>query len=327
VPTLRDTLSKQPDTQAGLQAYALLRKLNEKVEPPASAAKLLESESPDTRTAALQAVVAQDPQTAIAALQRATRDPDRSVRLETAALAAKLPGEAGRPLLRTLVKDADPTVRARAGTLLRSLDEPSEPAEPVPVVKEPKADPIPVSPKTTPSEPPPPVTPNEPTSAPTKVEVVDPASTAALVEKLLHAGIESFTHNDYSRAQKSFEKASALCAREKAKVCAPVAYDLSYYLGRTLDAQDQYEGAMTEFEKLRKARGGKSAQKTAVAQAMERLGKKLGRVTVTKPGKKGKCLTTEHWLTPGHHEIHISASRTESVEVRAQQHKEVKACP
>ena len=102
---------------------------------------------------------------------------------------------------------------------------------------------------------------------------------------------------------------------------------MSYYLGRTLESQGQYEGAMTEFEKLRNARGGKSAHKSYVAEAVQRLGKKLGRVTVIKPGKKGKCLTTEHWLTPGKHEIQISSSRTESVEVRAQQHKEIKACP
>ena len=55
--------------------------------------------------------------------------------------------------------------------------------------------------------------------------------------------------------------------------------------------------------------------------------KRMGAMGLGKPGKKGKCLTTEHWLTPGKHEIQISSTRTESVEVRAQQHKEIKACP
>jgi serine/threonine protein kinase/HEAT repeat protein len=320
VPTLRETLASQPESQAGLQAYTLLRKLNEKVEPPASAGQLLNSPEPETRVAALQAVVAQDPPGAVPALQRATHDSERQVRLEAAALAAKLPGGSGRPLLRTLSKDTDPTVRARAGTLLRGLDEPAEAPPPPPPAEKPEA----AAPKT-PSETPP--APVEPGQAATRIDALDPTSTTSAVEKLVRSGSDAFGRHDLGRAQQSLEKATALCAREKAKVCAPIAYDLSYYLGRTLESRGQYEGAMTEFEKLRKARGGKSAHKSYVAEAVQRLGKKLGRVTVIKPGKKGKCLTTEHWLTPGKHEIQISAARTESVEVRAQQHKEIKACP
>jgi HEAT repeat protein/predicted Ser/Thr protein kinase len=335
IPTLREAVGSEPESQLGLQAYALLRKLNEKVEPPASAPNLLDSEQPETRAAALQAVVAQDPTAAVPALQKATHDPDRGVRLEVAALAAKLlPAGAGRPLLRTLVKDGDPTVRARAGKLLRGLDEPSETAEDEPepaadkaAAKEPKdgkGEPASSGDKPLAADP---TSSGEATNTTSKPDASDESATTGLVEKLLRSGVDAFNHGDYGKAQKSLEKATALCAREKAQVCAPVAYDLSYYLGRTLDAQGQYADAMNEFEKLRKARGGKSASKAYVAEAVTRLSKKLGRVSVTKPGRRGKCVTTDLWMVPGRHEIRINASRTDSVEIRAQQHKEVKACP
>ena len=327
VPTLRDTLASEPESQSGLQAFTLLRKLNEKVEPPPNPAKLLDSPEPETRTAALQALVAQDPQAAVPALQRASHDPEREVRLQTAALAAKLPGSSGRSLLRTLTKDTDPTVRARAGTLLRTLDEPSEPAAAAVPDSKPdtKTEAVTATKPQTDAGPPP--GPTETSGPATKPDGVDTSSTTSTVEKLVHNGSDAFGRKDLGRAQRDLEKATALCAREKAKVCAPVAYDMSYYLGRTLESQGQYEGAMTEFEKLRKARGGRSNQKGYVADAVQRLSKKLGRVTVIKPGKKGKCLTTELWLTPGKHDILINASRTDTVEVRAQQRKEIKACP
>lgn len=144
---------------------------------------------------------------------------------------------------------------------------------------------------------------------------------------LVRIGSEAFNGNDFDRAQKALDKATALCASQRPSVCAHLAYDLSYYLGRTLEARSQYADAMTEYDKTLKARGGNSACRSYVAAAMQRLSKKLGRVTVIKPGSKGKCLKAEHWLTPGFHEIRISATRTESVEVRAQQHKEIQACP
>jgi tetratricopeptide (TPR) repeat protein len=256
------------------------------------------------------------------------------VRLEVAALAARLPAGAGRPLLRNLVKDADPTVRARAGKLLRSLDEPAEATEDAPepaasgdngkAAKDPKAEPASSGDKPPTADQ---TASGEATNTTSKPDAGDDSATTWLVEKLLRSGVESFNRGDYGKAQKSLEKATALCAREKAQVCAPVAYDLSYYLGRTLDAQGQYADAMNEFEKLRKARGGKSASKAYVAEAVTRLSKKLGRVSVTKPGRRGKCVTTDLWMVPGRHEIRINASRTDSVEIRAQQHKEVKACP
>ena len=145
--------------------------------------------------------------------------------------------------------------------------------------------------------------------------------------ELVRVGSEAFNGNDFDHAQKALEKATSLCAREKLSVCAHLAYDLSYYLGRTLEANGEYAGAMTEYEKTLKARGGNSACRSYVSAAMQRLSKKIGQMTVVKPGSKGKCVTTKHWVSPGFHEIRISATRTESVEVRAQQHKEVMACP
>ena len=68
--------------------------------------------------AALEAVVAQGPSAgAQAALLQGTRDPDRNVRLAVAELAARQPTGAG--VLRTLLRDQDPGVRARAAASRR----------------------------------------------------------------------------------------------------------------------------------------------------------------------------------------------------------------
>ena len=54
-------------------------------------------------------------------------------------------------------------------------------------------------------------------------------------------------------------------------------------------------------------RGGSTAERSYLGEAVQRLSKKLGRVQVQRL-RKGHCETTIMWVTPGEQEIRISAS-------------------
>lgn len=329
IPVLRETMTADSESPRGLQAYALLHRFNVKVDPPKNARRLLDSSDPYTRAAALRALLAQDPQGAVPELQKASHDLDRSVRLEVAELAVSLvPAGAGRPLLRTLVKDADPTVRARAGKLLSGSNEQTEPAEPATAAGPPQSVPGgPAQPPVGPQEAPAESAPDDARSAADTSNPVHSASILPSIQKLVRAGADDFEHMHLANAQRQLEKAAGLCAAQKAKVCASVAYDLAYCLGRALEAQGEYADALTEFDRLPRLHSSSSAQRSYVAAAVQWLSPKVGRVTVSKPGKQGKCVTTEYWLRPGAHEIRIDSKRTETVVVASRQHKEIKACP
>ena len=110
-----------------------------------------------------------------------------------------------------------------------------------------------------------------------------------------------------------------------AKVCAPLAFELSYYLGRAYEAQGELAEAMNEFQRLEGQRGGNGADRAYLNQAVQRLAKKLGRVQVQRL-KKGRCQTTIMWVTPGEQEIRLSATEKRTVRVGANQKTAVGEC-
>ena len=135
-------------------------------------------------------------------------------------------------------------------------------------------------------------------------------------------GNDALKEGQAGKAQRQLERAVSQCAREGQKVCAPFAYELTYSLGRSLQAQGRYADAMTEYEKLHKVRGGSSGQKREVATAMKELGPRLGKVTVLEK-KKGKCQATAvFWLTPGQQTVRYGKASFQ-VKLRAQESQSV----
>src|SRR5262249_44879998 len=70
-----------------------------------------------------------------------------------------------------------------------------------------------------------------------------------------------FKRKDYRKAQKALERLSSVCEREAQRACAPIAYELSYYLGRSYEAQGQLAEAMNEFQRLEGQRGGNGGER------------------------------------------------------------------
>lgn len=145
------------------------------------------------------------------------------------------------------------------------------------------------------------------------------------VEELLHVGIEAFNRNDFSFAQKVLTKARGLLNRPKSS--EQLAYNVAYYLGRTLEAQGEYAGAMIEYQRLNKSGSGTPAQQSYIAEAVARLVTKIGRVRVSHPGRTGACVTIEFWLDAGTHRLEMFGGRYVTVNVRAQQTHEINICP
>ena len=324
IPVLRELLASQPATAAGLGAYALLRKLGEPVALPGEALGLAEkSTDATTRAAALEARVAPGGPAAERALEQGARDANRGVRLRAAELAAPLPGAASLTVLRQLTRDADATVRSRASALLgqRLKADAAKAAEAKAADAKPKTDtkPQPPAPATPASPPdlgtaaaPIPATPATPATP--EPAAPAPAGGGGVIEDLLRAGSEAFSRKDYRKAQKSLERAGTLCAREPSRTCTQRAFDLSYLLGRTYEAQGQWVEAMNEFQKLDRAKGGKGSERAYVTAATGRLSQRLGRLVVSEQ-RRGRCtVTLDMWMAPGEHDVRIDG-KTQSVQV------------
>ncbi len=353
---LREVSREQPASSESLRAYAALHRLGEKAEPQTSVAvhASLISSNPEERSAGLEALVTQGAEAARPALEKAARDPDRQVRLKVIELASALAQELGDgraaslglslTLLRRLIHDADVAVRARASALLGSITNMSAAASSAAEVN---ASARPNAHKTAGQ---PQVHGNSSAdfaSASTKSAAADESAEIAQTSKLhgakadepakkidrsaarqlLQSASESFSGKDYRTAQKALERLFRLCDRAPRQVCAPLVYELSYYLGRSYEAQGQLAEAMNEFQRLDGKRGGNAAERAYLADATLRLSKKLGRVQIQRRNKKGRCQTMTMWVTPGEQEIRISATETNTVRVGANQKTSVGACP
>ncbi|MBL8635641.1 MAG: HEAT repeat domain-containing protein [Myxococcales bacterium] len=309
VPELQKTLSERPESPEGILAYALLRRLNVQVEAPESAKTLLDSSEPAVRAAAVQAAAAQDGASAALVIEKASRDPDKQVRLMAVAESVRLPDGDARPLLRTLMRDRDPEVRSKATAAYQALkaaaDKAAESAK--------TAKPEPAEPATQPTAP----VPTKP--EPTQV-VEKPSVNQEAIEKLVKAGASAFKEGNYDRARARLSQANALCARELPATCSKFAWDLGYYLGRSYEGDARFEQAMSEFQKLKSLRGSSKSQKKEVAAAIARVQNKLALVTVFH-NKKGRCVPEERWLGPGTHEFQIKGSPATTLELRAREKK------
>jgi hypothetical protein len=233
-------------------------------------------------------------------------------------------GGAGIPLatsvLKQLTRDSDGTVRARANALLTRLQAQKrvEETNPPPTTPPPEGQsPSPTADAGTTAS-----GGGETTATASPTNDADNGKSTSEGDKLdgeqlqtmLKTGREQFKRQDYRKAQKSLERLSSLCGRQSSKQCAPISYELAFYLGRTYEEQGQQADAMNEFQRLSGKKGGTSEQRDYIARAIKDLGRKLGRVQV-KRSKRGRCETTILWVTPGEQVIPLGGGDTRTVTV------------
>ncbi|HWO26063.1 MAG TPA: HEAT repeat domain-containing protein [Kofleriaceae bacterium] len=135
VKVLTAALGSKDASIVGRAAAALLgfgEQLASTVRPPA---ELLDSTDPKLRLAAVPIVRAMPPGDAVPLLRRLVADPDRGVRhagVDAIASVAARDKDQAIKLYKSLVRDADPAVRAKAAGQLSRLVPPARPAAPAP---------------------------------------------------------------------------------------------------------------------------------------------------------------------------------------------------
>lgn len=335
LPILRETVAAQRDTSEGLHAYAQLRRLGQDFSPPPDAQGMMESKDPLVRAAALEALAVQGGETRKRALEQSAKDPDSRVRQRVVEIALEISQEkngAGTALatsvLKQLVRDSDGTVRARANALLTRLQAQKRVEETAQSNNGDASTSAPDAGTTAAAQVP---TPGTETQTEVGTDVGknggdnDTKTDDEQLQGLLKSGRDQFKKQDYRRAQKTLERLSSLCGRQSSKACAPIAYELGYFLGRAYEEQGQQADAMNEFQRIEKKKGGNSEQRDYVARAIKDLSKKLGRVQV-KRTKRGRCETTILWVTPGEQVIPLSAGETRTVTVGRNEKVSVGEC-
>ncbi|HNN90752.1 MAG TPA: HEAT repeat domain-containing protein [Pseudomonadota bacterium] len=342
-PALRETVSSQRNSADGLHAYAQLRRLGQDMSPPPDAQAMLDSKDAPTRAAALEALSVQGGEARKRAMEQAVRDSDPRVRQRVLELALEISQEKGgagvafaTSLLKQLSRDSDGTVRARATALLTRLqaqkrveeqNPPTTPATEATGTGGGTANPPPVDAGVASSSG------GETPTATAQTSDSDSGKSASEGDKvdneqlqnMLKTGREQFKRQEYRKAQKSLERLSSLCGRQSSKPCAPISYELAFFLGRSYEEQGQQADAMNEFQRLSGKKGGTSEQRDYISRAIKDLGRKLGRVQV-KRSKRGRCETTILWVTPGEQVIPLGAGDTRTVTVGRNEKVSVGEC-
>jgi HEAT repeat protein len=311
-------------------AQLLLLRLGEKPAPPIA----VDGQDPvEQRLQAVDALAGLPAEQAVPLLLAAARDHDLEIKRRVATIAADL-REGGQAVLRLLLDDASPSIRALAATLLgrqrdpRSLEEP-RPAG-VPASPPPPPPPPPSDPAGQPAPPPPPSEPAPTASSDEKAAPAEaPAGGETQAEQLTRSGVKLLQQHEFSRAQKLLEKARHLCAHEKKPgLCGELGFDLSYHLGRAYEAQGYEAEAMAEYERVIKHSGQVSGKKSELAEAQSavlRLAPHLGVVRITH-ASGGKCQETTRWMPLGAHTIEVDGKKQE-VTVRLDAPARVGSCP
>lgn len=149
------------------------------------------------------------------------------------------------------------------------------------------------------------------------------------IEQLAKAGIDSFAHSDFKKAQRQMEKAIGLCSRDPqhAALCTNLSFELLSRLGQIHEQQREWPEAMTEYQRLLALAPqvrGKADVKAATQAAVQRLAPKLGQVVVPKRTKRG-CQEETIWMRPGQTSIKVD-SKFEPIEVKAREVVRVGTC-
>lgn len=326
-----------------LTAYGLLVKLGEQV-PDAPLQAGLQVAVPLADRLAVVAVAAGLPsERALALWQQAAHDPDRAVRRAVVDAVASSSGEGpvqwATPVLRTLLRDSDPRVRAQAAALLAGLLAPTlartdsqppahEPQSPGPTGG--PAEPA-ISPPASPA-------PSDPTAAHRDLGTgvapdADPASVsgpeAAPFEQTLREGLAASKHHDYVRAQKLLLRARSQCTsiHPVPERCRTVIAEATWQLAQLHDQLHHEPEAMAEYQRLTADRQFATMsidKQLAVQKAVVRLSLQLGQVVLSSQSGK-RCHREIQWLTPGSKTV-IVDGKPRPIIVRAGERQEVGEC-
>ena len=336
-------------------AYALLRRLGEKVTQETDSELLALGAPLEQRLAAIEALGHAPVDVAVPLLRRALREREPEIRRAVLAVATELAsaGPATSPLLlsllRALAEDREATVKGPAEALLARLLGPTA-ADPA-TAKTETAEPAPAKPAEDPAAPsrqpdaPPAVSPEGPAVspepqplAPTPKDVAKGSDTASApsksavgqAEDLARSAAQLLETKDFDRAQRSLEKARKLCSKgaDRHAGCDGLLFDVSLQLARMHEAQGHLAEAMQEYQRAAKqapAVAGKDRDKAAVQDAVLRLVPRLGILVM--PKKTGRsCQEVSLWMQPGTHDIVVDG-QAQTVQIKAHETVRAGSCP
>lgn len=333
IPVLQEALS-QPGATA-LIAYGLLVRLGQSaVEPPQFQEWLFQGEL-QRRLDAITALLLWPVQKAVPLLMKLAQDPDAQIRQRVASVSAQLPlgaeGPSGLPVLRILLTDRDPGVRAHAGLLAKSLSEkPPEPTELAPIKLRTESE-IPLKKQVPAAKDTAKVVRSEKKQVQVQAvsSVGESTSTGAdaRIDKLVADAIAASDARDSAIAQRALEQARALCIKSRSLSCLKHGYDIYFRLGQLYEGQLRWVDAIKEYARLQErslAAMLSPAQRTNVAASVAQIEPRVGRVIIPKE-LGGRCQEVSVWMPPGSHLV-VVRGESQQVEVRAGQEVKVGAC-
>jgi len=146
------------------------------------------------------------------------------------------------------------------------------------------------------------------------------------VDDAVELGARAYKQKEFGRAQKHYDRASALCSHERAnkKACQVLELYLALSRGRIYEQEKRFGEAMAEYQKL--AEGGHGKARVEGAEAIARLSPQLGKV-ILRTAVKGKCQERVQWLIPGKKQKIKVGDKSQPVSVRAGQTVLLGECP
>lgn len=328
-----------------ITAYGLLAKLGQPV-PAAPLAAGLDVAAPvSSRLAVVAAAAALPTEQAQALWQQAAHDPDREVRRAVVEAVGESASEGplrwAAPVLRTLLRDADPRIRAQAAALLArilvpggsgrelssapaAVDPPPEPSRGSPPDLAVAA--AVANPSDTPG--PPPELGAEAGKGP-DAGAATPGGPTAPFEQALREGLAAGKHQDFVRAQKLLLRARSLCTalHPAPERCRSLIPEATWQLAQLHEQQRHQPEAMAEYQRLTKDRqfAGLGVDRQLAAQkAIVRLSLQLGQVVLSSRSGS-RCHQEIQWLTPGPKTV-IVGGKPLAVFVHAGERQEVGDC-
>lgn len=146
------------------------------------------------------------------------------------------------------------------------------------------------------------------------------------VDEAVELGARAYQQKEFGRAQKHYDRASALCGHDRAnkKACLVLELNLALSRGRIFEQEKRFSEAMAEYQKL--AEGGHGKARVEGAEAIARLSPQLGKV-ILRTAVKGKCQERVQWLIPGKKQKIKVGDKSQPVSVRAGQTVLLGECP
>lgn len=145
------------------------------------------------------------------------------------------------------------------------------------------------------------------------------------VDEAVQSGSRAYQQNEFSKAQKQYDRANALCSRDRVhkKACTTLELTLALERGRIFEEQKRLSEAMAEYQKA--VDGTKGKPRVQAAEALARLAPQLGKV-ILRSLVKGKCQERVQWLLPGTKQKIKVGDKSQPVNVRAGQTVEIGTC-